>query len=408
VVSVLACSRLVAANWTITDLGALGADAGGAYTSKGCNINNAGQVAGQGVVLVNGVREMHYVVWSNGTQIDLGIRGELNVAPINDAGQVAGVIAAENYLPFLWQAGVISRLPVLTGTLNAGVVGINASGTVLGWNVVWRGGVQTKISVRWDGGTLRPIDLDWAWGHAEAINDFGDLAIGSNSGGHRSYLLSGGATNVVDWPGMDPVHGTTKALDVNNAGQICGWYINDPWVDGYERALLWQVGIGGTPLPNFPINSRSQAVALNIRGHAVGWAYRAAYDAPAVLWRDGTIMALDSLTEVVAAGWSTLEAFDINDHDQIVGRGYHHGLMSAFLLSPVTTPSSFSLTITRSGADVVISFPTDSGFNYDLEYKTQLTASNWSLLTTVPGDGSTRSIHDPLADTPRFYRVAAH
>ncbi len=46
VLSALICSRLVAANWTITDLGALGAEGSGAYTSKGCSINNAGQVAG--------------------------------------------------------------------------------------------------------------------------------------------------------------------------------------------------------------------------------------------------------------------------------------------------------------------------------------------------------------------------
>ena len=110
----------------------------------------------------------------------------------------------------------------------------------------------------------------------------------------------------------------------------------------------------------------------------------------------------------MAAGWSGLTARDINDHGQIVGYGYHNGLVSAFLLSPVTVPSPFSLTITRSGTDVVVSFPTEAGFNYDLEYKTQLTATDWSRLTTVPGDGSTRSVSDPLSDTPRFYRGAAH
>lgn len=57
---------------------------------------------------------------------------------------------------------------------------------------------------------------------------------------------------------------------------------------------------------------------------------------------------------------------------------------------------------------MVVSFPTESGFNYDLEFQTQITASNWSVLTTVPGDGSKQSVRDPLSDTPRFYRVAAH
>jgi uncharacterized membrane protein len=397
---------MIAANWTITDLGALGAQHSGVSTSKGCNINNASQVAGQGVVLVNGAREMHYVLWSNGTQMDLGVRGECNVAPVNDAGQVAGVIPAENNRPFLWQTGVVTRLPWLPDTSNASLVGMNASGTVVGICVnVWN---SQPVSVRWTGGTPSRINLDWAWGNVAGINDSGDLAIGNNFMRHRSYLLSGGTTNEVDWPDMDPATGTTKALDIDNAGQVCGWYIADASVDGYPRALLWQPGLGGTPLPNFPINSHSEAVALNLHGHAVGWAYRAAYDAPGVLWRDGAIMALDGLPEVVAAGWSGLTACDINDRDQIVGSGYHNGFLSAFLLSPNTVPSPFSLTITRSGTDVVVSFPTEAGFNYDLEFKTQLTAGNWTLSTTVPGDGSTRSISDPLADTPRFYRVAAH
>jgi hypothetical protein len=348
----------LAANWTITDLGALGAEHSGVFTSKGCNINNAGQVAGQGVVLINGTREMHYVVWSNGTQIDLGIRGELEVAPINDAGQVAGVIAAEDYRPFLWQTGVVTRLPMLPNTVNGcRVAGINASGAVVGDNGVQRWWGVERVSVRWQGGTVSPMNLDWAWGQVAGINDSGDLAIGNSYMRHRSYVLSGGFTNEVDWPGMDPVNGTTKALDINNAGQVCGWYIADPSVDGSPRALLWQVGVGGTFLPNFPINSHSEAVALNLHGHAVGWAYRAGNDAPGVLWRDGTIMALDRLPEVVAAGWSGLTARDINDHGQIVGYGSHGGLVTAFLLSPVTAPPP-SLTITRAATNTIaISWP---------------------------------------------------
>lgn len=191
-----------------------------------------------------------------------------------------------------------------------------------------------------------------------AINDSGALAIMINFSGQRSYVLSG----------------------------------------------------GGVPLPEFPSGAicQSKAVALNNHGHAVGWATRGASDNPAVLWRDGTLTSLNDLPEVQAAGWWSLTARDINDHDQIVGYGHHDGLVSAFLLSPGTIPSPFSLTITRSGADVVLSFPTEAGFNYDLEYKTQLTATDWRRLTTVSGDGSTRSVSDPLSDTPRFYRGAAH
>ena len=113
------------------------------------------------------------------------------------------------------------------------------------------------------------------------------------------------------------------------------------------------------PLPEFPSGlSKSEAVALNNHGHAVGNAYSFVSGMnPAVLWRDGTMTVLNDLPEVQAAGWSLLAARDINDHDQIVGIGSHGGFVTAFLLSPVTAPLP-SLTITRSGANtVIVSWP---------------------------------------------------
>lgn len=416
VLSALVCSRMVAANWTITDLGDLGAAYSFPYESRAYNINNAGQVAGKGVVLVDGVLQNHYVVWSNGTQIDLGIRinsSLVDAAPINDAGQVAGVIEAEGYLPFLWQAGVVTRLPLLPDTFGgvAGQVnGINASGAVVGLNGVYRG-AGYMAGVRWEGGIVTELNLPWG-GDPTAINDYGHIAISRYyyyTG--RSAVLTGVATNVVEVPGMHENYGFAQALDLNNAGQVCGSFTVDMREALGYHAFLWQGGVG-TPLPEFlpvGVSSQSRAVALNNLGHAVGQAFNESGN-PAVLWRDGTIINLSTLPEVTAAGWWGLVARDINDHGQIVGIGYHGDAFAqtAFLLSPGAIPSSFSLTITRSGADVVVSFPTESGFNYDLEYKTQLTAGNWSQLTTVPGDGSTRSVSDPLTDTPRFYRVAAH
>ena len=55
----------LAANWTITDLGALGAPRPIGWESRAYHINNAGHVAGRGVVLVGGMPEQHYVMWSN-------------------------------------------------------------------------------------------------------------------------------------------------------------------------------------------------------------------------------------------------------------------------------------------------------------------------------------------------------
>ena len=396
----------LAANWTITDLGALGAPGNVAYESRAYSISNAGQVAGKGVVLTNGALANHYVVWSNGTQIDLGIHinsSGVDAAPINDAGQVAGVIEAEGGRPFLWETGVVTRLPLLPDTVDGcRVKGITASGAVVGDNGVQRWWGVERVSVRWQGGTV--TDLGVPRGEAVAINDFGALAINNPTPGWRSYVMNGGSSNLVDVPGLNPSFGTTAAIDLNNAGQVCGWFLVDPTVSGSPHAFLWQGGVG-TPLPEFPSHSSSTAVALNNLGHAVGNAYRSASDNPAVLWRDGTMTSLNDLPEVQAAGWWSLVARDINDHGQIVGFGYHGGLVRAFLLSPVTAPSPFSLTITRSGTNVLVSFPTEASFSYNVQSKASLTESNWNLLATIPGNGTTQSATDPATNAARFYRV---
>ena len=402
----------LAANWTITDLGDLGAAYSFPYESRAYNINNAGQVAGKGVVLVGGVPEMHYVVWSNGTQIDLGIRinsSLVDAAPINDAGQVAGVIEAEGYRPFLWQAGVATPLPLVPdafGSVAALVTGINASGAVVGFNAVYRGSAY-NVAVRWQGGIVTELNLPWG-GDPTAINDHGHIAISRYyyyTG--RSAVLAGGATNMVEVPGMHENYGLAQALDLNNAGQVCGRFTVDMREGLGYHAYLWQGGVG-TPLPeSLPggVSSQSQAVALNNLGHAVGQVinesgYRA------VLWRDGTIINLSALPEVTAAGWWGLVARDINDHGQIVGIGYHGDpfAQTAFLLSPVVVPT---LAITRSGTDVVLSFPTQTGVLYQLQSSIDLTAASWlNVGAPYSGTGGVLSPTITIGPEPKkFFRL---
>ena len=75
-----------------------------------------------------------------------------------------------------------------------------------------------------------------------------------------------------------------------------------------------------------------------------------------------------------------------------------------FMLVPAT---GISLTASRSGNNIVISFPTQNGANYRVFYRTDLNAGNWVLLTSVLGNGSVKSVSDPVAATRRFYKVAA-
>lgn len=69
--------------------------------------------------------------------------------------------------------------------------------------------------------------------------------------------------------------------------------------------------------------------------------------------------------------------------------------------------SGITATASRSGNNIVISFPTQLGVEYRVLYRTDLTSGSWSLLTTVVGDGTTKSATDVASSARRFYKVVA-
>jgi len=64
-----------------------------------------------------------------------------------------------------------------------------------------------------------------------------------------------------------------------------------------------------------------------------------------------------------------------------------------------------SLSATRSGANVVVSFPTQPGVTCRVYSSTSLTSGAWTLLSTVAGDGTVKSVSDPATSAQRYYRV---
>jgi hypothetical protein len=75
-----------------------------------------------------------------------------------------------------------------------------------------------------------------------------------------------------------------------------------------------------------------------------------------------------------------------------------------FMLVPA---SGITLSAARSGSNVSISFPTQFDATYRVFYRADLTTGNWILLTTVLGDGSVKSVSDPLTGSQRFYKVTS-
>jgi hypothetical protein len=58
-----------------------------------------------------------------------------------------------------------------------------------------------------------------------------------------------------------------------------------------------------------------------------------------------------------------------------------------------------------TNGSVLVSFPSQSGFNFAVQYKTHLQDTAWITITNVPGDSATQSVADIPSNGTRFYRV---
>ncbi len=72
----------------------------------------------------------------------------------------------------------------------------------------------------------------------------------------------------------------------------------------------------------------------------------------------------------------------------------------------VSTPTSVAITPSLSGGNLKLSFPTQTGFTYTVQYKTNLLSATWTTLTATNGTGSTAVVTSAIGSANRFYRVS--
>ena len=71
-----------------------------------------------------------------------------------------------------------------------------------------------------------------------------------------------------------------------------------------------------------------------------------------------------------------------------------------------STANSPTITPSLSGGNVKLSFPTQTGFVYTVQYKTNLLSSTWTTLTTTNGTGLGAVVTNSVTGASRFYRVS--
>ena len=105
---------------------------------------------------------------------------------------------------------------------------------------------------------------------------------------------------------------SSMASDINSRGVVVG--------DSFEadgRAVAF-IHDGAGPMRRLlDIDVSNHAVAINDRGAVVG-----VTDATSFLFEDGVLTLLESIPEVMAAGWTRLYVTDINDRGWITGWGW--------------------------------------------------------------------------------------
>ena len=339
--------------YTITDLGTLGGTFGAAQ-----GISNNGLV--EGFATLPGDQAQHSFVWAGGIKIDLGTLGGSNSGGDfggdfrpNEKGQVPGVgetstldprgfgcYSSFTCLPFIWENGVKTTLPILggywgwaqainnrgqatgaaeTATVDAtcpSFIPLNQFSPVI-W---WKGKIQVLPRIAGD-----------TFAAGVGINDNGQVVgtSGDCLNNYHAVLWRDGM--VTDLGNLGGSSGN-MAFDINNQGQVVG---NSTLSDGTPHGFLWQHGVM-TDLGTLPGFAYSFATGINDRGQVGGDSCTLNFTkCRAFIWQNGIMTDLNTL--IPTGSTLTLrQARSINSRGQAVGlaNDASTGEVHAFLATP--------------------------------------------------------------------------
>jgi len=327
------------AAWSITDLGTLG----GTF-SIATGINNLGQVVGYSPGQeylrdgIDTIRLEHGFISAphGGPLTDLGPSpADVSIAKaVNNAGRVVGEIELNGSMPVAMVTGPSGAPmpsgpfePPYQGSLNGGALlqarDINNAGQVLGSDVVGNNSFLTRP----DGITL----ISFPYAVVNQVNDSGQVVY--NGLDNKGYIWS-----EHEGPrALAPEAVFSTAVDINNHGQVVGRIDDSGYITGPNGGAISLLDtLGG---------AFTQPVAINNLGQVIGQSSTPDGLMHAFVTGLGgkSLTDLETLDEVIKAGWSNLTVAGINDAGQIAGTGFINGRQRAFFLSPMPEPTSSAL-----------------------------------------------------------------
>lgn len=287
-------------------------------------VNDAGMVAGDAYVVVNGAGYNHAVVWRPGETAPIDLGGPLmntTARAINGTGEVIGF-------------------------------GSTQGGTPAGFSWTEAGGMAVLNSLPGGDGSAAP----------RAVNDNG-VIVGS------SY--NGEGTRATLWTADQQVHdlgwlgcGYSEAVAVSDSGHVAG---NSRTADCDVHAFAWTDATGLSDLGTLG-GTFSQATAVNEHGQVVGFSTTAAGETHAFSWTPA-----GGMVDLGTLGGSSSYAFAVNDSGQVAGYGdTADGTTHAALWNPAsdTTPPTLAVpgNVTvdaTSPSGAVVAFTVSASDNVD-------------------------------------------
>lgn len=322
--------RCVPAN--IVDLGP-----GAAYA-----LNNLGQVVGE---TVNPQDSNTTAFLYTGGHVDLlssmsGASHGSIAYDINNQGQVVGSKLIAN--AFSYKNGNAVDLGELPLSINTIATGVNDNGVIVGWAL--NPGSLSYTAFKYDSTGISQVlpsrDPIGLLSQAEDINNSGQI-IGyySPEGGGAIHAFVSNNGTLTDL-GAPQGYKTSFANAINDSGMIVGYATMDVSGIGFGQAFVYETGtfkmlgtLGGT---------YSEADGINNIGEIVGMASTTDGPMHAFVYQDGVMIDLNSLLPP-DSGWQLISAADINEKGQIVGYGLLNGAKHAFLLDTSTSIPQITL-----------------------------------------------------------------
>jgi len=378
----LAMAQTARTTYSVLDLGPLGGGPGAPYFMA-----NNGLIAGEAATANN---QAHAAVWFMGFKLDLatpGLGGANSIAySVNDKGQVVGaaqttVANSEDFcgfnaygmakssaacLPFVFQNGVMTKLPTLGGP-NGVAYSINNRSEAVGWAETINKdpnaacGVLQFKPVLWGktSTTTLPTFSGDPDGVAASINDLGQVVGATGTCGDFStdsglYLVekhamlweAGAAINLGNLGGTGQFGGH-HACAINNRGQVVGH--SDLTGDTTFHTFLWTWETGMKDIGTLPGDFASTAISINDPGVVVGTSLDSTFNPRAFVWQNGSMTDLNAMLTSNPQKLYLLLAYSINAGGEIVGLAVtSDGDLHGFLAIPDSADNVLPLERTAS------------------------------------------------------------